>query len=163
MTDFQALYERYARQLYCFALALCGNQAEAEDLVADTFVRLWAAPGEIRDVTIKAYLFTILRNLFLTRRRTAGRFLPLDETLKDPSRRQDDRAAAVLELSQVEKHLAALADTDRTALLMRGAEGYSYEQIASALGLTAGAARVRVHRARVQLAKAIGKTLRSTS
>lgn len=163
MTDFQSLYDRYAKHLYRFALSLCGNSAEAEDLVADTFVRLWAAPGEIRDTTVKAYLFTILRNLFLTRRKVAARHVPLDDTLVDPSRPQDDRAAAVVELACFREHLAGLADADRTALLMRGAEGRTYEEIGRALGLSTGAARVRVHRARVQLARAIGRTVGRTS
>jgi RNA polymerase sigma-70 factor (ECF subfamily) len=163
MNDFQALYERYSRDLYRFALVLSGRPADAEDLVADTFVRLWAAPGEIRETTVKAYLFTILRNLFLSRRRTAGRNVPLEDTLQDPAPRHDERAAAQWELAAVRQHLAAMTDLDRTALLMRGPEGRSYEEIGTALGVSAGAARVRVHRARVQLAKAIGKTLRRTS
>jgi RNA polymerase sigma-70 factor (ECF subfamily) len=163
MDDFQTLYERYARSLYRFGLALCGNRAEAEDLVADTFVRLWAAPGDIRDATVKAYLFTILRNLFLTRRRAAARHVPLADTMVDPARAQDDRAAAVLELSELRRHLTSLTETDRLALLLRGTEGLSYKEIGTALGLSAGAARVRVHRARVQLAKSLGRTLRSTS
>jgi RNA polymerase sigma-70 factor, ECF subfamily len=163
MNDFQRLYERYARDLYRFALSLCGNPAEAEDLVADSFVRLWAAPGEIRDATVKAYLFTIARNLFLTRRRSAARHVPLDESLADPGRRQDDRAAASVELARLRSLLSALADTDRAALLMRGSDGLTYEEIGRALGVTAGAARVRVHRARLQLAKGLGRTLGRTT
>ena len=45
---------RYAGPLYRFALSLCRNQAEAEDLVADAFVQPWTAPGELREATVKA-------------------------------------------------------------------------------------------------------------
>jgi len=163
MTDFQALYERYATDLYRFAIALCGNPAEAEDLVADTFVRLWTAPGDIREVTVKAYLFTIVRNLFLTGRRKTARYVPLDESVADSRPSVDDRAAARSELAQLKRHLAALPDIDRAVLSMRSTQGSSYEDIGAAFGLSVGAARVRVHRARAQLAKAIGRTMESTS
>jgi RNA polymerase sigma-70 factor (ECF subfamily) len=163
MNDFQGIYDHYAKALYRFAVALSGNPAEAEDLVADAFVRLWAAPGEIREATVKAYLFTIVRNLFLTRRRQAARHVPLEEGLADPAQGRDTHAAAAQELARLRPHLAALDQTDRTALLMRTAEGYSYDDIGAALGLSAGAVRVRVHRARARLARAIGRTLETRS
>jgi RNA polymerase sigma-70 factor (ECF subfamily) len=163
MSDFHRIYAEHATQLYRYALVLSGNPAEAEDLVADTFVRLWAAPGEIREATIKAYLFTILRNLFRTRRRTAGREVPLDESVADPGRSTEDRTAAVLDMARLEIHMREMSDTDRRALLMRAAEGQSYEQIGASLGLSAGAVRVRVHRARAQLARALGRKVGMTS
>ena len=127
-------------------------------------MRLWAAPGEIREATVKAYLFTIVRNLFLTRRTRAARHVPLDDQLADSwtcARRP--RPSAIHELAAVRQQLTALGETDRTALLMRTAEGRSYDDIAAALGLSAGAVRVRVHRARMQLARAIGRTLETPS
>ena len=156
---FRDLYERHAASLFRFALTLTGNRAEAEELVADTFVRLWTAPGAVREATVKAYLATILRNLFLTRRKQAVRHVTLDESQPADGGAPDDRAHAALERASVRQHLALLPDLDRTALLMRGSGGRSYDDIGHALGLSAGAVRVRVHRARAQLAKAIGRTL----
>jgi RNA polymerase sigma-70 factor, ECF subfamily len=158
MSDVQRIYEQYAPSLYRYAMALSRNAAEAEDLVAETFVRLWAGSGEIRESSIQAYLFTIVRNLFLTRRRTAAREVPLEDSVPDRGQTTHDRAAASLQLADARRHLAAMAVLDRSALLMRGTEGRSYEDIGAALGVSAGAARVRVHRARAQLAKAIGRT-----
>ncbi|MGH2524381.1 MAG: sigma factor [Anaerolineales bacterium] len=51
------LYERYAQDVYRFALYLCGDPVYAEDIAAETFVRAWVTPGEIRAGTVKAYLF----------------------------------------------------------------------------------------------------------
>jgi RNA polymerase sigma-70 factor (ECF subfamily) len=157
MDERHEIYARYAAPLYRFALALCANRADAEDLVADTFVRLWAAPGEIRHETLRAYLFTICRNLHRKRRKRAGRELPLDTQapVLDPSQLPDERAAAALQLARVELQMAALGDIDRRALLMRTAEGRSYEEIGHALGLSSGAVRVRVHRVRAQIMKAL--------
>lgn len=162
MSDVQVLYGRYATALYRYALALSGNRAEAEDLVADTFARLWAAPGEIRETTVKAYLFTVLRNLFFTRRRRQQREVPLDEQVAGRLSADDRHGDAALELARVHEHLASLSDLDRRALLMRATDGTGYADIATALGLTPGAARVRVHRARAQLAKALGRTPRTS-
>src|SRR4030095_4289997 len=117
---------------------------------ADTFVRLWTAPGEVHETTVKAYLVTILRNLFVTRRNQAARHVTLDASHRADERAQDDRAHAARELASVRQHLALLPEIDRTALLMRGGEGRSYDDIGKALGLSAGAVRVRVHRARAQ-------------
>ena len=47
MSEFQALYQKYAHDLFRFALYLTGNRAEAEDIVSETFVRAWTAPGEV--------------------------------------------------------------------------------------------------------------------
>jgi DNA-directed RNA polymerase specialized sigma24 family protein len=59
MTDLHLLYERYALLVRRFALFLCGESALADDITCETFVRAWAAPGPIREETVKAYLFTI--------------------------------------------------------------------------------------------------------
>ena len=62
--DFAGLYERYAQDVYRFALYLCGDPVYAQDIAAETFVRAWVTPGEIRVGTVKAYLFMIARNLY---------------------------------------------------------------------------------------------------
>jgi RNA polymerase sigma-70 factor (ECF subfamily) len=153
------LYERHAPALFRFALTLCRNHADAEDLVADTFVRLWTASGELRQETVRSYLFTILRNLFATRQRRARRESPLQEatelSLPDPGSRPDERAAARELLGRVTSQLGALADHDRRALQLRTNEGFSYAEIGLSLGMSEGAARVRVHRARALLSKAL--------
>src|SRR5215831_1092187 len=64
MTDFHGLYERYANHVHRFALFLCDDPALADDITSETFVRAWTSPGPIREETVKAYLFTIARNLY---------------------------------------------------------------------------------------------------
>ena len=63
MTDFESLYKSYAPQVRRFALFLCGDAALADDITSETFVRAWIGQGKIRGATVKAYLFTIARNL----------------------------------------------------------------------------------------------------
>ena len=65
MTDFSSLYRKYAPDVYRFALYLSNKRGEAEDITSETFVRAWTSPESIEVATVKAYLFTIARNLFL--------------------------------------------------------------------------------------------------
>src|SRR6266851_99458 len=61
MTDFSALYKKYAPDVFRFAMYLSGNRSEAEDITSETFVRAWTAPGPIAMATVKGYLLTIAR------------------------------------------------------------------------------------------------------
>jgi len=157
MTEFEALYRRYARDVHRFALYLCGERAAAEDITSETFVRAWNASGPIRAATAKAYLFTIARNCYLEGLRRAGaqagRHAELDENVPDPSARPDAAAAGRSELNRVMAALGELPEIDRTVLLLRAQEEWSYEEIAQATGLTLAAVKVKIHRARLRLAE----------
>lgn len=54
MTEFQEIYRRYAQDVFRFALYLSGDQALAEDIASETFVRLWTSDEAIRLQTVKA-------------------------------------------------------------------------------------------------------------
>ena len=144
------LYERYARDVYRFAVYLSGNPTDAEDILSETFVRLWTAPGEIRNATVKAYLLTIARNVYRSRRAAASRFRELDASMPDERVDVEARAAARSELARVFRALKALPEVDRSALLMR-MHDVPYDEISPALGLSVTAAKVKVHRARMRL------------
>jgi RNA polymerase sigma factor (sigma-70 family) len=63
--DVAELYRTYSADVHRFALYLSGEPAMAEDLVSETFARLWHARARVDLSTVKAYLFTIARNLYL--------------------------------------------------------------------------------------------------
>jgi RNA polymerase sigma-70 factor (ECF subfamily) len=150
MQPIHDLYERYAVDVYRFSLFLCGNRSDAEDITADTFVRVWTAPGDIHLETVKAYLFTIARHLYIDRCRATSRLARLDADLPFVGPSAEDRAEAQSEVAHVRDAIRRLPDDDRAALLMR-ASGVSYQEIARALRASAGAIKVRVHRARKRL------------
>jgi len=153
-TDFEALYERYARDVLRFALYLSGDRSRAEDITSETFVRVWVSPVAVRPNTVKAYLFTIARRLFLDGRRRDARFAPLEDRHADAGPGPHDSAAARLQLDATLAALQALPEIDRAALLMKAQDGLAYEDIAASLGVSVAAAKVKVHRARVRLAQA---------
>jgi RNA polymerase sigma-70 factor (ECF subfamily) len=148
--EFHALYERHSRDVHRFAFYLSGQRAQAEDICAETFMRAWCARDRIRTETVKAYLFSIARNLVREghRRRAASsdELDQLPEAGPGPAAQAGDR----IELGSVLRALQDLRETDRAALLMR-VDGVSHEEIARALEISVGAVRVKIHRARLQL------------
>ena len=79
MLDFGGLYQAHAKEVYRFALYLSGDPTIAEDLVSETFIRLWNARERVDLATVKGYLLTIARNLYLHERRRARPTVGLDE------------------------------------------------------------------------------------
>jgi len=152
MTDFSALYQQYAPDVYRFALYLSGERGEAEDITSETFVRAWASPTPIAMATVKGYLFAIARNLFLHSRRHGARQVPLDEEPPDTHESAHGQVEQKDELRAVLARLQRLPDADRAALLMRAVDGMPYDEIARILGISLAAAKVKVHRARLALA-----------
>jgi len=152
VTNFAELYRRYAPDVFHFALYLSGDRAEAEDITAETFVRAWAAPEPVRMTTVKGYLLTIARNLFLHGRRRASRETGLLDVQADPRPGPEARVDRDSELRVVVAALARLPEMDRAALLMRAGEEMPYDEIARALGISLASVKVKIHRARLALA-----------
>jgi RNA polymerase sigma-70 factor (ECF subfamily) len=148
--DFAGVYERYGADVFRFALYLTGDRARAEDIASETFVRAWVATGEIRLETIKGYLLSIARNLHIEgfRRSRWQGAMPAD--VRDGAPGPDAVAAGRDALDAVLTALQAMPEPDRAAVLMR-ADGMAYDEISRALGLSAAAVRVKVHRARLRL------------
>src|SRR5215471_11371595 len=151
MTGFHELYESYSRDVYRFVLYLSGDAALAEDVTSETFIRVWSSPEPVRMATVKAYLLTIARNLWLMERRRCLRRQGLDESIPDGSQSVMRHLEAKDELDRVLRVLQEFPEVDRAALLMRADEGLAYEEIALALGLPVATVKVKVHRARLRL------------
>jgi RNA polymerase sigma-70 factor (ECF subfamily) len=151
--EFTSLYERHAGAVFRFALSLSGDRALAEDITSETFVRVWTARARVDLQTVAGYLLTIARHLYLqgvSRDRRRGQLgaEPADSN-PGPHAQAEGRA----ELEAVLADLQTLPEPDRAALLMRAEDQLPYEEIAAALRITAGAAKVKVHRARLRLAE----------
>ena len=158
MTDFESLYRKYAPDLYRFALYLSGHHAEAEDLASETFVRAWNSPEAIRAATAKAYLFTILRNLFLNQHAKKAKQTLLDESsLPDPAATPFKAAEQQDQLNWTLAALQRLPEIDRTVLLLRVQEELSYQEIADTVGLSLSAVKVKIHRARLKLTQMLSQ------
>jgi RNA polymerase sigma-70 factor (ECF subfamily) len=151
MISFQGLYESYAPEIYRFAFWLAGNGPEAEDITSETFVRAWVRRNTIRTETLKAYLLTIARNVFLEQRRKVNRQVALEDVHADPSPGPETAVESQLELDEVRSILRTLPECDRSAFILRVQHELPYAEIARVLGLSLSSAKVKVHRVRKKL------------
>jgi RNA polymerase sigma-70 factor, ECF subfamily len=151
MSVFEDFYQRHYQDVYRFALFLTGDQARAEDLTSDTFVRAWVARDRIKVSTVRAYLLTIAKNLYRDERRRERPVTELQDPVVDPRPAADVQVHYVLALDGVRARLRRVARGDRRAFLMFIARGMSHQEIAEALGVSVGAVKSRIFRAREAL------------
>jgi RNA polymerase sigma-70 factor (ECF subfamily) len=147
---------RHLDRLYRVARALCGSSHDAEDLVQETCARVRARPRLLRGQDELAYLMTVLRNTFLTQRRTAARRpriggVPIDESDQvDPG--TGKRPEEALEAREVFDVIAGLPERYRLALVAVDIAGLSYREAAAVLETKEATIATRVFRARQQVA-----------
>jgi len=148
---FGALYERHARDVYRFALAMTANVAQAEDLTAEAFLRVWQAGERVDQLTVRGYLIATVRNLCRSQYRREKRLVQMPDGMQAPVLDPNVH----LELEQVLHALNHLDPLDREVLLMRAEGGLSYLEIAELTGVSEVAARSRALRARKRLMEAL--------
>jgi RNA polymerase sigma-70 factor (ECF subfamily) len=151
MLRFEELYVAYSPDVYRFANWLSGNSKDAEDITSETFVRAWVNFNTIRTETLKAYLFTIARNIYLESLRKNREHVELDETHTDPRPRFEKMLEQQSELDQVRNILLTLPEIDRSAFVMRVQYDLPYAEIGRVLQLSENAVKVKVHRVRKRL------------
>jgi RNA polymerase sigma-70 factor (ECF subfamily) len=142
--------------LRAFARSLTRNRDQADDLVNDTIVRAIAASNLFTPGTnFRAWVFTILRNLFYNQgRRGKSRFSSIDDlTVDEPSESATQEAS--LEFCDFRRAFWQLPDHHREALILVGASGLNYEDAARICGCQIGTMKSRVSRARAELRRMI--------
>jgi len=151
MINFQDLYESYANEVYRFALWLAGDRLEAEDITSETFIRAWVHNSKIRTETLKAYLFTISRNIYLQHQRKRKHQVVLEDVHHDPAPGPDKLTESQLKLQRVQRVLQTLPEIDRAAFVLRVQHELPYDEIARVLELSLTAIKVKVYRVRKKL------------
>ncbi len=151
MINFHQLYESYAADVFRFAYWLAGDSTEAEDITSETFIRAWVKHSTIRTETLKAYLFTIARNLYLEGQRNTHQQISLEDFYADPSPNPEQVVETHLEIRSIRNFLQTLPEIDRTAFIMRVQNELPYAEIARILEISLSSAKVKVHRVRKKL------------
>lgn len=134
---------------------MSGSRADAEDLVQETFVKVLAKPRRIRNEDDVGYLLQVLRNTFISSRRTAGRRVapePLHEAAEPADRSSARRPEEAAEAREVFAVIAALEEPFRDALVAVDVAGLTYAEAAELLGTKEATITSRVFRARAKVA-----------
>jgi len=143
--------------LRAFALSLVGDRDRADDLVQDTILRALQKWEQFEPGTkLQAWLFTLMRNLFYSEYRRRKREVEDGDGLFAAKLSILPDQPGRVELTELRCALARLSDEQREAVLLIGAEGLSYEEVAVICGVAVGTIKSRVNRARRRLAELLG-------
>jgi RNA polymerase sigma-70 factor, ECF subfamily len=148
-----ASLSRHIDRLYRAAWALCGSRQDAEDLVQETFARVLARPRMLRNEDELAYLMRVLRNTFLSTRRTASRRPSVIATAVDDLALPDSGTA-----TQPDAAYHATEVYAALALVAVDVVGLSYREAATVLGTKEATITSRLFRARKQVTHALSPT-----
>ena len=161
---FAGLVRRFETPTYHFVLRLVRRPAVAEDLSQDVFLRLWQNLGRIEDAALLgSWLRRVASNAVIDhwrkedarrRRIKALREHPIARRVVRPSRRMETQEA----MDAVRAALDTLPAKLRSVLLLRTVEGLRYEELADILGISIGAVRSRLFRARQELLGALKRS-----
>jgi RNA polymerase sigma factor (sigma-70 family) len=152
---FEEIVRRYGRPLVRYAASIVGNRSE--DVTQDAFSK--ALPALQRgdaEIELRPWLFRIVRNTALNDLRDSP---PSPEVLAEAiagGRNPAEELERREELADLMQRLQALPEPQRAAIVMRELEGLGHEEIAAALGLSGGAARQAIYRARQALRDGAG-------
>jgi len=160
---FAGFFDLYRDRVYRHALRLLGNVHEAEDVTAGAFLELWRRRDAVTLVggSVLPWLLVTTSNLSRNAARSLRRYRSLLRSLPRsvPSSGAGEVAEERLEASsvnrQVRQALRSLSAPDAALISMTAFEGFSPSEAAAALGISEGAARTRLHRARTRVASVL--------
>ena len=147
---FAELVALHFDRIYRIAWRVLGGPADAEDVAQEAFLKVWTAPGQIRDGrAISAWLARVATNLALDRLRRRRPESPAElPELSDPDAAADRGARRAALEAEVAKAVAALPDRQRAALVLVHFEGLGNLEAAEALGVSVEAVESLLARAR---------------
>jgi RNA polymerase sigma factor (sigma-70 family) len=153
---FEEIFRRYGAALRGYAASIVTAQ-RADDVTQEAFTKAYLAlRGSGKEIQLRPWLYRIVRNTALTNIRDEPKpALELDEA-RAADMSPEELAEQREEISRLIAGLRELPEAQRAAIVMRELEGLSHEQIAASLGLSGGAVRQSIYRARRALRDAAG-------
>lgn len=146
--EYNECVHNYADNVYRFILKNLRHEEDARDTVQTAFEKLWRNRQEVDAAKCKSYLFTVAYHQMIDHIRKTKKVY-LKEAFNENARTINK---PVNNLKKVlEQALDTLSDTQRSLVLLKDYEGYSYEEIGIITGLHASQVKVYLYRARVQL------------
>jgi len=146
--EYNSCVTEYADNVYRFIVKNLRHEEDARDVVQSAFEKMWKNRESIDCEKSKSYLFTVAYHQMIDHLRKAKR-IQLRQEFNDETRitnRQAHNAKKILE-----EALGRLNETQKSLVMLKDYEGYSYEEIGKITGLSESQVKVYLHRARVQL------------
>ena len=138
--------------LRAFSRMLCGRRGVADDLTQEALTKAWRSRDAFEPGTnLKAWVFTILRNEFYSQARKKGREVQDSDGVFTEKLAVHPGQYGSLDLQDFSKALKQLPEDQREALLLVGASGFAYEEVAQICECRVGTIKSRVSRARARL------------
>lgn len=151
--EFNRAVDELADNLYRFVLKNLKDIAMSQDIVQDTFEKLWVRLEGVTAEKVKTYLFTTAYHTMIDYIRKENRYTEMEPgSVNDPA--HEEQYSDLAEV--LEKAVCQLPDDQRAVLMLRDYEGYSYRDIAGITGLSESQVKVYIYRARVYLKNYIG-------
>jgi RNA polymerase sigma factor (sigma-70 family) len=150
--DFLQLAHTIKNKLYRFALRITGDDAEAQDVVQEVFIKIWSKRDEMATINNQeAYCMTLTRNLSLDKIRSKHhQKMQIDEIVEliDGASTPDAIVEATNTIDTIRLWMQKLPEKQRIAMHLRDIEGLTYEEISIILEMPMPQVKINLHRAR---------------
>ena len=152
-SEYNSTVDQYSDALFRFVVKNLKDRDAARDVVQDTFEKMWLKVEQVEFKKAKSYLFTTGYHTMIDKIRKEQRSGLLEEHHEDVVKTHNSYSdiGAILE-----KALSTLNDIQRSVILLRDYEGYSYDEIGEITGLNESQVKVYIYRARLTLKNYLG-------
>ena len=151
--EFNKCVDDFSDGIYRFILKNLGEEEKARDIVQDTYEKLWIRADNVSYEKARSYLFTTAYHTMIDWIRKEKRLTNLDE-VNFNEYSYTDQYTGLNEI--LEQALQRLPEIQRSVILLRDYEGYSYQEIGEITGLNESQVKVYIYRGRLSLKKFIG-------
>jgi RNA polymerase sigma factor (sigma-70 family) len=145
--EYNQCVKDHADSVFRFICKNIRNKEDARDVVQSAFEKMWVNRVTVDGTRCKSFLFTVAYHQMIDQIRKR-KMADLKEEMEEKTvyNKQEGQTKRVLEMA-----LARLNETQRSLVLLKDYEGYSYEEIGEITGLSASQVKVYLHRARIHL------------
>ena len=146
--EYNHCVNEYADNVFRFIMKNLRHEEDSRDVVQSAFEKMWINRADVDNSKCKSYLFTVAYHQMIDHIRKAKR-ITLKEEFREESKVYDKPVQNTKKI--LEQALGRLPETQRSLVLLKDYEGYSYEEIGKITGLNESQVKVYLHRARIQL------------
>lgn len=154
LTEYNKSVEKFADNLYRFLLSNIRDKSLAEDIVQDSFEKLWCNREKVKSESIRSYLFTVAHHRMIDLIRKTKHEQAIENMPEQSSSYSSDKYSDLKDI--LHEALQRLSEVQRSLILLRDYESYSYKEIADITNLTESQVKVYIFRARQSLKNYIG-------